>query len=271
MEFSSDGDWLFEKQASAADGEYIQTTDPKVRLYLCFGGHHYWHEDAGWLKNYSAFDSCFPDIDERLDRYKIGFPSFAMYKQDLNQHADTGSMNHSGMDRLAGGETLRREDYPAEVWRHLTTYVTAMRRHVRQIFASESVVYDTERKIAGTLDLVAEVHKVNGVPDGSVAVFDGKKGKIPFADNDVWLSAKVRVNEYALSWNQRNKPEATHAALIRTGTKHRDGFELCMWELRDDYHELFEAARKIYTALRPDPAPTIPEPMPDTLSLKESS
>ncbi len=218
-----------------------------VLLYEIHGQHHYKHVPSGtWMRSVSRITKLYPP-GEGLTRWMCSHGSFDRMQEELQKSALRGTTVHKGIQSLLGGQSLSRDDYDAECWKHLSSFLKWYLDHSPHVHAVEETVYDLRRRIAGTLDLRCSIKGVHTVVD-----FKTSSG--------IYRNMELQCNEYGWLFNEchKNGHPVEQIAILRTASRHKASYEFKTWKPCDQMHKVFVHLHHIDFDTDPELTPRIP-------------
>lgn len=204
-----------------------------------------------WLPSVTRFTGHYPKghFFEQWLSNQGGYQNAQRIKEEAG---DRGNNVHAGIEALLTGEEIRYADFTKEEWKHLLGFKNWAEDFRPQVLGIEEIVYSLRSRVAGTLDLRCII-------GGKHCVVDHK------TSSAIYRAHEIQSNEYGhLSRELGNKVDV--AAVLRTGSKHKRGYEFKQWTLCQKMHELFEALLKVGKDFDPSTEPRI-EQFPNTLCL----
>ncbi len=235
----------------------IQLSEDIVR-YRIHGKHWYLHLPMlQWMKGLTTILRNAP-MEEGLLRWIASHGSYEGYLEALGKAGQRGTNVHIGIERLLAGETINRRGFTDEEWNHLTTWMNFYREKRPKTLAVEQAVADTRRKIATAIDW-------RGILDEKHTTLNWK------TSSDIFEEAVIQSNEEAIIYNEQGQfdehgPVVQHGVL-RTGTRHKVGYELALLEIDQQRHEYFNHLAELERYKDPDWRPVFPKPQPEQLSI----
>ena len=235
----------------------IQLSDDIIR-YRVGGKHWYLHlPTLQWMKGLTTILRNAP-MEEGLLRWIASHGSYDGYMQALSAAGQRGTNVHRGIERLLAGETLKRPEYSEEEWKHLASWIDWHNEQKPETRAIEQPIADTRRKIATAIDW-------RGVLHGKHTSFNWK------TSSDIHEEAVIQSNEEAIIYNDQGQfddlgPIQQHG-IVRTGTKHKVGYEMVLFEIDQQRHAYFDHLVAIEQYNDPKWMPVFPKPMPYKLAI----
>jgi len=133
-------------------------------------------------------------------------------EQIRDEAAKFGSLMHDCYRRLLQGEELVLDDYSYKGKQHLMSFVNWAKEFKLKDPECEMTVYSNELKYAGTADLVCFKY--------------GKRWLVDFkTSSHVYFNHEIQLVAYKKAYEEMTGNEIDHMAILRTGTKHKVGFE----------------------------------------------
>ena len=237
--------------------EGIKTSDENVLLYEVNDQHFYLHVPTKtWMRSVTSITGVYPK-GIGFYRWLSSKGSLEAADQEKEAGGDRGTSVHSGISSLIAGEKIRQKDFPENAWPHLLAFKNWHDDHQPKYLANEVVVYDVRRRIAGTLDILAEIN-------GKIGVIDEKTAKY------IYRAAEHQSNEYAHLLNQmQGDTKVEFAAVLRTNSKHRRRYEYKQWDVSKKMHKVFVSMHFVAHDFDSTMEPTFPAEVPDTISLSD--
>ena len=229
-----------------------------ITRYDLYNRRWYFHQPSEtWMRSVTDITGLYP-AGEGLLRWQCSHGSYDKMMESLNQAAERGTAVHSGIERLLNGAIINRDEFTAECWKHLCSFNTWFTGHRPEIKAIEEAVYSLRRRVAGTLDLRC-------VLDGKHTVIDVKTG------SGIYRSHEIQVNQYAKLFEEAHQGNGEapieQVGILRTGSKHRVGFEFRVWPVDEALHKIFVHLHHLDYDLDPTMVPRLPKKQPTELSL----
>lgn len=239
--------------------DYIPTSDEEVRLYEVNDAHWYYHVSKEiWMKSVTAITGVYPK-GYGFYAWLARQGSLENADQEKDAGGDRGSAFHSGAVEMQTGETIRQKDYPPDAWEHLISLKAWHDKYQPENIAIESVVYNLRRRVAGTLDYACYL-------DGVPTIIDYKTSKY------IYESARIQSDQYGWLWNQLGRePKIEQVGVVRTGSKHKCGYEFWVEPISERRKKLFNCLHWIQHDFDPTMEPKFPKEPPKELSLESNS
>jgi len=232
----------------------FQISEDVIR-YEVYGAHWYLHVPTReWMTSVTKPLRHFPK-GPQYEEWHANQGGYQNVQRIMEEAGKRGRAVHSGIHSLLKGIPLKRREFDHESWTHLMSFKRWFEDVKPVIYTMEEVVYDTRRKIAGTLDIACELE---GVP----TILDVKTGKYLYDSN------RIQVNEYAKLWEAMgNGPKIEQVALLRTGSKHKCGYEFWKDAVSEERHTVFRALQYVEKFIHPETEPRFGSKPPDELSI----
>jgi|CXWL01.1.fsa_nt_gi hypothetical protein len=239
---------------------FVQLSDDLLR-YNISGAHRYLHlPTLTWCKGLTTILKNMP-MDEGLMRYVANQGGYDQYRENLSKAGKRGTRVHLSIGDLLDGKTIRRRQFTDEEWNHLCTWVQFFKDHLLDTFAIEQPIVDTRRKVATCIDWRGD--------------FNGVHTSVNWKTSSaIYESACVQANEEAWIYNDAGQFDELGPvekwAVVRTGTRHKCGYEIVAEPLDKAKHEYFNHLLAIDEYHDPNGIPIFPKELPDTLKLPDS-
>ncbi len=180
-------------------------------------------------------------------------------QEELSKAAERGSKIHRGIELLLNDETLDRRDYTPEEFKHLMSFERWYCNTGPVIHAVEETVYDLRRRVAGTLDIRCTINGVHTVIDVKTS-------------SGIFRPHLLQSNEYAwiFNCNHKNGRPVEQAAILRTNSKHKVGYEWKVWDVCEKTHKLFVCLHHIDFDLDSKLETKLPRDLPETLFIPKA-
>lgn len=125
-----------------------------------------------------------------------------------------GSKLHNAYEQLLNGVELNlKDDYPKlKEKKHLISFYDWYREFQPENTQTEQTVASLTYKYAGTLDLFCK-------KNGETWIIDFK------TSNGIYWSHELQLTAYKQAYEEMHGIKIDHVAILRTGTKHKSGFE----------------------------------------------
>lgn len=172
-----------------------------------------------------------------------------------DEAAEFGSRLHDLYEKLLNGAEIPLTDEDPRAIKHLMSFSRWYKEFAPSEVETEQMVFHKDYKFAGTLDLVC-------MKDGERWIIDFKSG------SSLHFSHEVQIAAYRECYKKMTGKKVDHVALLRTGSKHKVGYEFVEIERPfDDFLNIY----KTFLALNGGELPKLPELLtqvyPDTIRL----
>jgi hypothetical protein len=191
-----------------------------------------WILDQGYPKGYG------------FQRYLTTLGSWEQGQQILSAAGDRGSRVHAAIEQLLRHEPVNifdvlpghNEQISAAEWKFVMSFVDWYNLIRPTIISVESTVVSEEHGYAGTADLYCVINKEL---NPAYLLVDWK------TSSQIYDTHKCQLAAYAVAARE-NGSQVDHILIVRLGSRHKIGYEVCDVIDVDHYFDLFLAAKKIW-------------------------
>lgn len=201
----------------------IRTKYPHIIKLTQKNSRYYHNEDRDWYYPSTTYIlDCYPK-GKRFDHWLK--TKTKLEAEKIQQEAkDKGSKIHHAIYDLLNGEEVafdqfywtegkrREEPLTEDEWDAIISFRKWFENTDVEILESEWTTYSRKHNFAGTVDSIAKV-------DGKVTVLDWKTG------NGIYDNYWLQVAAYMRALRENGKYNPTQTAILRVGTRHKNGFE----------------------------------------------
>lgn len=218
------------------------------------GTHYYFVDGIFYPGVTTILDIAAPKEYGLLNFFKQNTPEDA--KAISERALALGSKMHDAYERLINGLELDLlNEYPTiEEKKHILSFVSWFQAVKPKVIATEMVVASETYRFAGTTDFVCDL-------GGELWLIDFK------TSSGIYYTYELQVAAYKKAYEEMGLGEIKHTAILRTGTRHKSGFEF------KEVIRPFQEFKNVYDTYVSMNDGKIPEPpkidiYPDTIRLE---